>query len=300
MKRLLLLLVLLTVAGCGTMTLPAVDWCYKMDFNTGDYGASIYRGRWTNGLGFTPDDDGTFNIQYIHTSDVIPDAVIFGLIRADSNQIPIDVTIEQGSVFGMDTGAITTTVPADVNIAQPILRQQGAGSDYIFIRGHASRTIVLVNMQVRGFGSNPFPSSNCSTDAVTPQQEQNKIQLPNIGEIISNADQQLADAGNTLTNPDGSPLLPSQTGAVLFGYAKWLTSPAAAEELLGPFAPVASHVGIFLLMDVTLVGLYFIIYAAIYIVRWAIWLFKLLLQIIQTIASAANGAIGWLLAFIGL
>lgn len=295
-KRLCFLLLILLAAGCSSAR-PAVDWCYKFDFTSSNYSFTVLYGTWTSGAGFSPDGQGRFDISYTHTSTVHPDDVVFDVLRGDTNQLPIKVG-GKVEIFGMDSGTLETTVPPDVGLAELVLRQQGNGSDKLAIVGEATRTIILTAIQVRGFGSNPFPSSNCTTDAVGDVGV--PIQLPNITGIINDANQQLADAGDSLTAPDGSPLLPAETGATLFGYAKWITSPAAADELLGPFAPAASHVGIFLTMDIALVALYAIIYGAVSIARWVIWLFRLLLQIIQAIASAANGVLGWILGFIGL
>lgn len=116
------------------------------------------------------------------------------------------------------------------------------------------------------------------------------IPLPNeeIYDALQDADESLGDVDDPLSSPDGSPLLPDQDGTVIFGYAKWLLSPGAADELVGPFAPVISHIFIYLAMRVALFGIYLVVYLAVYLIKWAIWIFKLVLAIISTAAEVLN------------
>ena len=106
--------------------------------------------------------------------------------------------------------------------------------------------------------------------------------------------------GTQLDAPDGAPLLPEDNTALIVGYAKWLISPAAAQEVTGGFAPLFISVGIWLQMALALVALYVVVFVGVYFLRWVIWLVRLILQIVSAIASVANGVVGWLLGFIGL
>ena len=96
-----------------------------------------------------------------------------------------------------------------------------------------------------------------------------------------------------LTAPDGQPLLPSLSAAPqLFGYIKWIVSGAAANEIAGPFAPIISGLGIFLVMNFTMTAIYFIVYGAVYIGRWILWLIRIIMQIIQTIGALIGAVQG--------
>ena len=111
-----------------------------------------------------------------------------------------------------------------------------------------------------------------SAQSSTPQ----PIPLPTqqMYEQMATANAQIGNAPTNLTSPNGSPLLPSEDGRLLFGYIKWLVSPAAADEWAGPFAPVFQHFGLGIYMTFALMGVYFTVYVIANIGSWVGWLLE--------------------------
>lgn len=93
------------------------------------------------------------------------------------------------------------------------------------------------------------------------------------------------------------PLLPENRSGEIFGYAKWIVSQNAAEEVFGVFHPIFTAIGVLLVIEVTLNAIYVIIWIVAQIVRWVVWLIKIVLQIIQSLAAAGDTLLGWLFKF---
>jgi hypothetical protein len=303
------LLILLLASGCGA-AVQTTDWCYRFDFADSDYSATINSGVYTSGTGFSPDPTtGIFEIDYEHDEDVTPEQVIIQAARGDSNQVPINVTAEVVA-FGFFSGQRSTVVPAAAtSVDLSLFPGNGPGTGrHFYVYGNSSRTIFLTGLVVLGNGDNPFPENNCGP-LTDPGSDAIPLPVPEAGllDALSSANDDLESVNVPLAAPDGSPLLPDETGTVVWGYAKWLTSPAAAQELLGPFAAIYYHVGYLIALDVALVGIYIVVYGAVYVARWAMRLIRvamsvidLILQMLQVVTSAAGGALRWLLSFIGI
>jgi len=123
---------------------------------------------------------------------------------------------------------------------------------------------------------------------------------------LDDANNALGGLNNPLTAPDGTPLLPTVNWAMIFGYAKWLISPGAADELAGPFAGIFIHLGIFLAMRFALIVVYIVVFLAVYLIKWVVWLFKFLLTVIGAISGLIDlvggvlgKGVGWLVKFVG-
>jgi hypothetical protein len=121
-----------------------------------------------------------------------------------------------------------------------------------------------------------------------------------IDNAVHDANQGIATLDAPIDSPDGRPLVPDENGAALFGYIKWLVSPPVGDELAGPFGPFMAMAGILLTMEIATLGVYIALYIIVYGLRWAIAIFKFILLLIQTVAAAASGVVGFLLGFIGL
>lgn len=303
MKRLVFLLLLaLVLSGCGA-AIPSTDWCYRYDFGSSNYSASVNSGIYTNGIGFSPDTTtGLMDFTITNGSDVTPEQVIFQVRRGDTNQVPIDVLVDIYA-FGLFSGQRHTIVPAATTSADLSLfpgNGDGTGST-LYIYGRSSRTIFLTGVVVLGNGSNPFPENNCGAIGdPTPTPVQLVIPEQEMSQGLDNANADLESVDVPLTSPNGLPLLPAETGQVIFSYAKWITSPVAAQELMGPFAPVYYHVGYLLGADVALLSVYIVVYGAVYVIRWVIWLYRSIVQIVSTLGSLTIPGIILLLIIFGV
>lgn len=295
---LIVALVALVLTGCAG-GLPAVDWCFRYDFRNSNYGFNVLRGAWSPGAGFVTEGDGRLHLTYIHNTSVSPNAVIIEVARGiGASNVPINVTAE-ADIFGLGTAnGYTTTVPADVTDADIFLtsssRLEGGPYSKLEIKGTANYQVELTALEIRGNGSNPFGSSNCSTAAVNSGDDENptNLSLPEgINEALVEADNQLASVDVDLSAPNGIGIVPALTNAAIaFGYIKWVISGTASQELAGPFAPVLNALGIYLIMSFSLTAVQFVVYGAIYIVRWFIWLFKTA-QSIMVVIGAIIGSL---------
>ena len=162
----------------------------------------------------------------------------------------------------------------------------GTGS-VMGVLGEATAPIALQTMDVRGNGSNPFPENNCSTAAIAESViGAPGVNMPSgISEAIIDADNRMAGIDAPLTAPDGVPLLPAFNAQTVFGYAKWITSGAAGQEIAGPFAGVFYHLGLYVGMSVALSAIYGVVYAVVYLIRWVIWFIRFLAQLVQAIIA---------------
>lgn len=292
----------LLMTGCSAV-LQEADWCYQYDFRNSNYGFSLTYGSWVAGRGFRTDTSGRLSLTYAHSSSVTPTAAIITAERVSSTQFPTKVIVK-ADIYGLHFEPLQTEVPANINSSDFYLLGNGS-SDKLQITGEAIHAIYLVRLQVRGDGANPFPSSNCSTAATTPQPGTGAdggldigslidVPVPGvIGDALQQADSELSGVTQPLRNANGSSLLPALTGGTqIFGYIKWIISGAAAQELAGPFAPIVSHMGVYLVMNFALTGVYLVVYASIYIIRWAIWLYNKVLQLVTLIATLLSSVPG--------
>lgn len=115
---------------------------------------------------------------------------------------------------------------------------------------------------------------------------------------LATADANLLAAPPDIAAPAGVPILPNPNNTLVFGYVKWLISASVSGELFGSFSPVVIVFGVYVSMNMALSVVYGLIYAAVYIARWVIWLFKIIIEIVQVIASALQSLIGWIFKFL--
>lgn len=108
------------------------------------------------------------------------------------------------------------------------------------------------------------------------------VPLPDINSGIGQTDQL---SNLDLEAPGGSAILPDPNLPRLFGYAKWLLTFSSAEEYAGPFAPAIQHMGIALTATIALAGAYFTVWVVMWLVRFAVWLFLLVIRIVDFAAG---------------
>jgi len=109
-------------------------------------------------------------------------------------------------------------------------------------------------------------------------------------EQLATANAQLNDVSADLTSPDGLPILPTEDGRVMFGYVKWLISPAAADEWAGPFAPIFQHINIGLGIVFALASVYSTVYIISHIGAWVGWLLESGRKILDLLFQAVQAA----------
>lgn len=85
-----------------------------------------------------------------------------------------------------------------------------------------------------------------------------------------------------------SSLLPLANIQPIFSYAKWLISPNSAEEIMGPFAPLVIHTGVFIGLLIATGGIYVVVYAAVYLIKFVVWIFKMILLLVDTVVSVVG------------
>lgn len=145
-------------------------------------------------------------------------------------------------------------------------------------------------------------------DTPTPEPSPTPLNIPDdeMYDIIGEVDEGLGGISDDLSAPDGAEILPSIDLTQLIGYARWVLSPSTADEVFGVFSPVITPIGLYLGVRFALGAIYVVVYIAIYLIRWVIWIFKLLLELVSAISGIIDllgglvgKGLGWLIKFIG-
>lgn len=108
------------------------------------------------------------------------------------------------------------------------------------------------------------------------------------GQALLEANDNIVDAQTDLTAPNGVPILPNETGARLFAYAKWILSANTADELVGPFAGIIQHLGILVTMVIIMSVIYAVLLALTYILEWIVWFVRFIADIISATADVVG------------
>lgn len=115
-----------------------------------------------------------------------------------------------------------------------------------------------------------------SVPAVAQSNTPQPLPLPTqqMYEALATANANTGNLPTDLTRPGGVPILPNEDGRRMFGYVKWILSPAAADEWAGPFAPVFQHFGVGLGIVFSLMGVYGVMYVIGNAGGWVGWLLE--------------------------
>jgi hypothetical protein len=93
---------------------------------------------------------------------------------------------------------------------------------------------------------------------------------------------------NDASAPGGVPLLPGDSSANIFSYAKWMLSGVGASELLGKqLYPLATHLMIAVTLVIVLATVFFIVNLVVLIVRFIVWLVMRVLKFVPFIGAFA-------------
>lgn len=135
--------------------------------------------------------------------------------------------------------------------------------------------IVLVSVGAVSFAQTPTP-----TITPTPTATQG-LEKSDAYKFLATA------AANLQTLPDdpsvasGVQLIPSDNGAQIFGYVKWLFSGASADELLGrTLSPIGVRFFLLLIIQFALTVIFFITNFIAILLRVANWIIRFILQFI--------------------
>lgn len=84
---------------------------------------------------------------------------------------------------------------------------------------------------------------------------------------------------------NGQSVIPNTSGAIqMFGYIKWLLSPASIQELMGKtLAPLGVNVFVVFVITITMAGLYIAINMIVLIVRGVMWVYSWIIKLIELI-----------------
>jgi len=96
---------------------------------------------------------------------------------------------------------------------------------------------------------------------------------------LATAERNLANAPADISNP-GVAVLPNEDGWELWGYAKWLISPATADELFGPFGSMLKVIGAAITLVVVIGLVYFLVFIAVRLLRFVVWIVRTALQFV--------------------
>lgn len=143
-----------------------------------------------------------------------------------------------------------------------------------------AKLIVVILLQITPMPFVPIPSPTPIPTA-TPLPVEDTVELPTSGllDYLATANANLSSAPADLRKGNGA-ILPGTDGSDLFGYSKWLLSPNTANEIFGPFGLPVSHVGVAVTLVITLALVYFLIYIAVLIIRFIVWLVTIFLKFI--------------------
>lgn len=181
-KRILVVLALLvllsgvgmTAAQTATWTpTPIGQWCYRFPFATGQYGFSapeglgVYEGGFNGGFRQSVPEAGYWGqltLNYTHTVTVFPSEVELKLRRGGFTLGPIDAQIA-GNLFGLEIQPEPTlfTVDPEMDVMSIVVSPVNADdfSNQFTLYLDARQYLYVTDIYVRGFGVNPFGSSNC-------------------------------------------------------------------------------------------------------------------------------------------
>ena len=160
-------LLLLLVSSCtGDLNVP-YDWCYTLDYTDNQDGTSIGSGDWSFGLGMYPDEDGDLVFAYVHDINVSWTQVIVNFELPIASVVPLSL---QGGVFGSPipyTSVTVNTTTQNVYTAYFYPSQAQSSGRTITAIVHAPfvpESTFLQSIEIRGTGTNPFPTNDCAED----------------------------------------------------------------------------------------------------------------------------------------
>lgn len=315
MMRLFLVTVLVAVLGSASTSAQEAVWCRAFDFLTGQQGWQLsyndQYGRYTQNAGFSVTDYGNTTSYelggsiriHLDFSGVVRQIYIYSA-QPDLTHVFVDWDSSISDAEPMDDDIFTVGAASPVGLSfNPQTVSGRLGFELVSLNEPLPMTTVVTGIALTGTGANPFGSDNCADSIGTGGTGGDVEQLYEVGiagpfaelfAAMANANGDLGTLPTDLSAPGGLPILPASNPTSLFAYAKWLLSPAAADEYAGPFAPIIQHIGFIVTAAFGLILAYVGVYLLVYIVRFVLWLAKWLLNLMSALfapLSAAGNAI---------
>lgn len=161
LRSFIFLIAAFIVVSCGSSPPNNnYDWCYIFDFTDSDYDAVVTTGTYVDGVGFQS-SAGVLNVKYTHTSIVEPAQVVanFAFVHP-SGDSDFSAT---ANIFGI-IGTVSDTIPSFITTQEVVLSSQSSGvySAFAEINLTSEAQTTIVNLQIKGFGANPFPTNGCT------------------------------------------------------------------------------------------------------------------------------------------
>lgn len=267
MKRglLFVLLLVLLTAPAFSANAQSYDWCYSWDLRVQNpFTIMGDDGFWFQGVGYRTNGDFDLDLHYNHDQVVPPLLVLLRFGGTHAGTTSLNIT---GNAFTIPLTR-NVTMPAgsgayDVQFVPPA-GTINVGSNVLDITLSASAYTDLRLVGVFGNGPNPFPANSCY---LPPEAD---VDSGGLIEALATANAQLEGFDGDL----GAGSLPTENGAVIFGYGKWLLSTTAADELFGPFSPIITHLGVAVGILVGLGVVYGSVYGVVVVVRAVVFVVK--------------------------
>jgi hypothetical protein len=314
MKPLRLVVLCLALLLSLPVSAQTVEWCRSFDFSQGQQGWALSYsgsyGRYNQGMGWSVTNYGSTN-SYEHSGSIRIHRDFSGTVShlfifakyPDYSHVFMDWNSSVSDAEPLDDDVFTSGGASPAGITFNARTVSGRlGLEFVKTNAPLPMQTVIVGIILAGQGTNPFGANNCATSSGAGSGSDDaaggffdtsfSAPFDEMFGSLNTASETIGSLPNDITAPNGSPLLPSADGRQVFGYAKWLLSPSAADEYAGPFAPLFQHAGIAVGLMMALIAIYIGVYVMIYVVRFVIWLagwvFKLvdlLLQFIQVAGS---------------
>lgn len=139
------------------------------------------------------------------------------------------------------------------------------------------RKLLLIVLLV-GFGAVTMAQTPTPTPTPTPTQGLDKSDAY---KFLATAAANLNSLPDDPSKQSGVQLIPSDNGAQIFGYVKWLISGASMDELLGrTLSPIGVRFGLLLIVQFVLTVIYFVANFIAILLRVANWIIRFILQFI--------------------
>lgn len=171
MRRLVLAVFALIIAGCSGVTPESTDWCYSYGFTSDDI-FNMPAGEWNEDTGYRNDETGLLQLQHVHTDFVYARYAEIDIVRTTGivGDIPVVVV---GQVFNVNV-SYSGTLPSSVNDATIAFEAanitDGASQINVTLEVLDGKSLDIAQLVVRGNGASPFPTNPCSV--ITPTQTQ--------------------------------------------------------------------------------------------------------------------------------